>query len=117
MSRIPHASATSLRTHRFLVRLAGRHGSIHFAIDGQGFGTPSWYVVQTVPDKPCSLVAADPPTIPPEVLPNPVTPEPPAHPVTPPPAENPVPVREPPQVKPPVTAFLRAVLEARSRQL
>ncbi len=47
---------------------------------------------------------SDPPTIPPELPPNPVTPEPPAHPVESPPSENPVPVREPPHVKPPVAA-------------
>ena len=50
------------------------------------------------------LVASDPPTLPPEMPTNPVTPEPPKSPVTPPPSEDPVPVREPPEVRPPVAA-------------
>lgn len=47
---------------------------------------------------------SDPPTLPPELPPNPVAPEPPAHPIESPPSENPVPVREPSEVKPPVAA-------------
>lgn len=55
--------------------------------------------------RPDGFDLSDPPTIPPEVPPNPVTPEPPGHPIEPPPSENPVPVREPPEVKPPVAAL------------
>lgn len=51
-----------------------------------------------------AFAVSDPPTTPLEVPPNPIAPEPPAHPVMPPPSENPVPVREPPEVKPPVAA-------------
>jgi len=55
--------------------------------------------------RPDANAQSDPPTIPPEVPPNPLTPEPPAHPVESPPSENPVPVREPSEVKPPVASF------------
>lgn len=51
-----------------------------------------------------SIGLSDPPTTPVELPPNPVTPEPPAHPIESPPSENPVPVREPPNVNPPVAA-------------
>ena len=60
-----------------------------------------------------ALLLSDPPTIAPELPPNPVTPERPVyppgesppHPVESPPLENPVPVREPPEVKPPMGAL------------
>ena len=55
--------------------------------------------------RPDANTQSDPPTIPPEVPPNPLTPEPPAHPVESPPSENPVPVREPSEVKPPVASL------------
>lgn len=48
--------------------------------------------------------SSNPPTTPVELPPNPVTPEAPAYPIESPPSEDPVPVREPPNVKPPVAA-------------
>ena len=61
-----------------------------------------------------ALLLSEPPTIAPELPPNPVPPERPVyppgesppHPVESPPLENPVPVREPPEVKPPMAAYL-----------
>lgn len=77
-------------THSWAWPLPETAGGLH----GMGRASP-W---------PARIALSDPPTIPPELPPNPAAPEPPAHPVESPPSENPVPVREPPQVKPPVAA-------------
>ena len=57
-----------------------------------------------MPETSYATELSDPPTMPPELPVNRVTPEAPPHPVESPPSENPVPVREPPEVKPPVAA-------------